>query len=275
MRTIIVPVDFSSASINAANYALDFAHAINASITLMYVCQVPVAVSEAPVAAVTIQGILEDAEKKIIELKDDLLHKTNGKLKVYTEVKEGYIVNQVAQYCKKINPYAVIMGASGASATERVLFGSNTLSALKNLSWPLIIVPKGAKFTHISRVGLACDLRDVITSVHADDIKKMVNDFKAKLHILHVNVDKEKMIGNEEIEGSEWIRDLFVDQKPDFHFLHNENIEAAINEFAEKNNLDMLIVIPKKHGILEGIFHKSEAKKVALHAHLPLLSVHE
>jgi nucleotide-binding universal stress UspA family protein len=275
MRTIIVPVDFSSASINAANYALDFAHAINASITLMYVCQIPVAVGEAPVAAATIQGIIDDAEKEIIELKDELLHKANGKLKVYTEVKEGYVVNQVAQYCKKVNPYAVIMGASGSGTTERVLFGSNTLSALKNISWPLIIVPKGVKFKQISSIGLACDLRNVENTVHAGDIKKMVDDFKAKLHILHVNTDKDKMIGNEEIEGSEWIRDMFADLKPDFHFLHNENIEVAINNFAEKNNLDMLILIPKKHGILEGIFHKSEAKQVALHTHLPLLSVHE
>lgn len=275
MRTIIVPVDFSSASVNAANYALDFAHAINASITLLYVCQVPVAVSEAPVAAATIQGILEDAEKEMIALKDDLLHKANGKLKVYTEIKEGYVVNQVAEYCKKVNPYAVIMGASGASAAERILFGSNTLSALKNIAWPLIIVPKGAKFKQISSIGLACDLRNVVNAVRADEIKKMVNDFKAKLHILHVNTDKDKMIGDEEIEGSEWIRDMFVDLKPDFHFLHNENIEIAINEFAEKNNLDMLIVVPKKHNVLQGIFHKSEAKQVALHAHLPLLSVHE
>lgn len=275
MRTVIVPVDFSSASVNAANYALDFARAINASLTLLYVCQVPVAVSEAPVAAVTIQGILDDAEKTIIELKDDLLRKANGTLNIYTEVKEGYVVNQVAQYCKKVNPYAVIMGAGGASATERVLFGSNTLSALKNINWPLIIVPKAATFRQISSMGLACDLRNVANSLHADEIRKMVIDFKAKLHILHVNTSKDKMIGNEEIEGSEWIRDMFAGLKPEFHFLYNENIEAAINDFSEKNKLDMLIVIPKKHGMLEGIFHKSEAKKVALHTHLPLLSVHE
>ncbi|MBS1574983.1 MAG: universal stress protein [Bacteroidetes bacterium] len=275
MRTVIVPVDFSSASVNAANYALDFARAINASLTLLYVCQVPVAVSEAPVAAVTIQGILDDAEKTIIELKDDLLRKANGTLNIYTEVKEGYVVNQVAQYCKKVNPYAVIMGAGDASATERVLFGSNTLSALKNINWPLIIVPKAATFRQISSMGLACDLRNVANSLHADEIRKMVIDFKAKLHILHVNTSKDKMIGNEEIEGSEWIRDMFAGLKPEFHFLYNENIEAAINDFSEKNKLDMLIVIPKKHGMLEGIFHKSEAKKVALHTHLPLLSVHE
>ena len=67
MKTLIVPVDFSPAALNAANYALDFAHAVNASITLLYVCQVPVAVSEAPVAAVTMKEILEDAEKKISE----------------------------------------------------------------------------------------------------------------------------------------------------------------------------------------------------------------
>ncbi|MES1219654.1 MAG: universal stress protein [Bacteroidota bacterium] len=275
MKTLVVPVDFSSASLNAANYALDFAQQINASISLIYVCQVPVAVSEAPVAAATIQTIIDDAQKRILELKDELLHKAGGKLKVFTEVKEGNVVTQVEDYCKSVNPYAVIMGASGSSATERILFGSSTLAAMKHISWPLIIIPKGVRFKNISKIGLACDLRNVTKAIHADEIKKMVNDFHAQLHILHVNTDKDKMIGDEEIEGSEWLRDMFMELKPEFHFLNKETIEDTINDFAEKNNLDMLIVVPKRHGLLEGIFHNSHTKKMALNTHVPMLSIHE
>jgi len=275
MKTLIVPVDFSPAALNAANYALDFAHAVNASITLLYVCQVPVAVSEAPVAAVTMKEILEDAEKKISELREELIRKSGGKLKVYTQIKEGYITTQIESYCKLANPYAVVMGSSGSGAVERILFGSTTLSAIRSLSWPLIIVPRGAKFKNISKVGLACDLKNVIEAVHAEEIKKLLIDFKPELHILHVNTETEKKISDTEIEGSEWVRDMFIELKPQFHFLNKQHIEEAVNEFAEKNNLDMLIVIPKKHGLLETIFHRSEAKHIALHAHVPLLSIHE
>jgi len=275
MKTLIVPVDFSPAALNAANYALDFAHAVNASITLLYVCQVPVAVSEAPVAAVTMKEILEDAEKKISELREELIRKSGGKLKVYTQIKEGYITTQIESYCKLANPYAVVMGSSGSGAVERILFGSTTLSAIRSLSWPLIIVPRGAKFKNISKVGLACDLKNVIEAVHAEEIKKLLIDFKPELHILHVNTETEKKISDTEIEGSEWVRDMFIELKPQFHFLNKQHIEEAVNEFAEKNNLDMLIVIPKKHGLLETIFQRSEAKHIALRAHVPLLSIHE
>ncbi|MGC4038587.1 MAG: universal stress protein [Chitinophagaceae bacterium] len=275
MKTLIVPVDFSSASVNAANYALDFAKAIDSSIILLYVCQVPIAFSEVPVAASTVQETFDDAEKELAVLKQNLLHRSDNKVKIYTELKEGFVVNQVAEYCRKINPYAVIMGASGSTAAERVIFGSNTIDALKSLSWPLIIVPKGARFNQVKNIGLASDLKNVIEAVHADEIKKMVKDLHATLHILHVYSNQDKIIGNPEIEGSEWIRDMFEELQPEFHFLNHDKIDVAIHSFAEKNNLDMLIVIPKKHGWLEGLFHNSDSKQVALHSHMPLLSVHQ
>lgn len=274
MKTLIVPVDFSPAATNAANYALDFAHVISAGITLMYVYQVPAAVSEAPVAAATINEVINDAEKKILELKDELIRKSGGKLKVYAEIKEGFITTQIEAYCKTVKPYAVVMGSNGENGIERILFGSNTLSAIQNLSWPLIIVPQGATFKSIHKVGLACDLKNVAAAVHAESIKRLLADFKSELHILHVSPEQNK-ITDTAIAGAELIRDMFIDVNPQFHFLNGINIEAAINEFAEKNNLDMLIVIPKKHGLIEAIFHRSETKHIKLRTHLPLLSIHE
>ena len=196
-------------------------------------------------------------------------------LKIYTEIKEGQIATQIQDYCKKLRPYAVVMGARGISATERALFGSNTLSAMKHLSYPLIIVPIGARFKKIENVGLACDLNNITETVHAIEIKRLVTDFQAKLYVLYINTSKDQMVGDQEIEGSAWLREILMEVKPNFCFLRNQNIDEAIQEFAEENNLDMLIVIPKKHGLLEGIFHKSEAKQIALHTHVPLLSIHE
>ena len=118
-------------------------------------------------------------------------------------------------------------------------------------------------------------MQKVPESVHANEIKKLVKEFGAQLHVLHVNTDKDKMISDERIEGSEWLRDMLEEVKPEFHFMNKENIEDAVNEFAEKNNLDMLIIIPKKHGLLEGLFHKSHTKKMAMYTHVPVMSIHE
>ena len=275
MKTLIVPVDFSAASANAAHYALDFATAIDASLALIYICQFPIAFSEVPVPAITVTELMKDAERNIAELKHDLLREAKGSIKIYTEVREGGIVSEIDHYCKSIQPYAVIMGARGVGSVETALFGSNTLSAMKHLAWPLIIVPKGVRFTNIKKIGLACDLRNVTQSVHADQIKSLVNDFHAELHVLHVQKESKGTIGNEEIEGSEWLREMLEELKPTFHFMTKNNIEEALNEFSESNNLDMLIMIPKKHGLLDGLLHQSQSKRLAMHTHVAVMSIHE
>ena len=275
MKTLIVPVDFSQASINAANYALDFAAAIDGSIALINICQFPVAFSEVPVPAITITELIKDAEVNIAELKADLLRKAKGDIKIYTEVKEGGIITEIENYANTLHPYAVVMGARGAGGFETTLFGSNTVSAMKHLTWPLIIVPKGAHFTSIKKIGLACDLRNVTQSVHAAQLNQLVSDFHAELDVLHVQKEKTGSLSGEEVEGSEWLREMLEEVKPTFHFMTKNNIDEAINEFAETNNLDMLVMIPKKHGLLDGIFHSSHSKSLAMHAHVPVMSIHE
>ena len=161
MKTIIVPVDFSPASLNAANYAMDLANTIKGSVTFMYVYQFPVSISEVPVSGEYINTMIEDAEKSMVDLKKNMLHKWGEKIKIYTELKEGNVIMQVKELCSALNPYAVVMGAHGAGAMERILFGSNTLQAIRNISWPLIIVPAGASFKNIRKIGLACDLQKV------------------------------------------------------------------------------------------------------------------
>lgn len=274
MRTLVVPVDFSAASINAANYAFEFAKAIKGSMVLMHVHQLPIAYAEAPLDADAVTTLIEEANHRLHELKEEFLGKA-GNVTVYTATKEGYVTTQIEEYCKLVHPYAVVMGAKGSTAAERVLFGSNTLAAMKFVQWPLIIVPAGGKFKTIEKIGLACDLQNVPQTVHAAEIKNLVNDFHAQLHILHIVPGKNKAIGDEEIEGSEWLSELLTDVKPQFHFLNEEDVEAAINNFAETQNLDLLIVIPQKHVFPAGIFHKSQSKQIALHAHIPLMSIHE
>ena len=97
------------------------------------------------------------------------------------------------------------MGAFGKTAVERVLFGSNTLAAMRHLSWPLIIVPPGSRFKQIKRIGLACDLIDVTNSVHADKIVNLVKEFNAQLHVLHVTPAKHGLETEQTMDGSEWL----------------------------------------------------------------------
>jgi nucleotide-binding universal stress UspA family protein len=74
---------------------------------------------------------------------------------------------------------------------------------------------------------------------------------------------------------SGYLDSLLQDLHPRYHFLQKEDVVDAITEFSETNNLDLVIVIPKKHKLLEGIFHKSSSAGLVKHSHVPVIAIHE
>jgi hypothetical protein len=61
---------------------------------------------------------------------------------------------------------------------------------------------------------------------------------------------------------------------PVYHFIEEEDIEAGLNRFAEENNLDLLITIPKKHRFIEAIFKRSSTKRLLKEARVPVVGIH-
>ena len=123
-------------------------------------------------------------------------------------------------------------------------------------------------------MGLACDLKNVIASTPISFIKSIVDEFHADLHILHVDYDEKQPKGELPLESAH-LESLLGAIRPQYHFLKNNDLVQGINDFAEKNNLNLVMVIPKKHKFLESLFHKSGSAGLVTHSHIPVMSIHE
>lgn len=274
MKTIIVATDFSPAAINAMNYAADMALQIDASIMLVNIYQVPVAVTDTPLIMVSVEELRKTAEERLTELKSSLSHVTSGKLKIYTEAVLGDVADELETLCEKINPFAVIMGTMGHTSLERTLFGSTTLTAIRHLKWPVIAVPKGKQYgSGIRKIGLASDFREVVESIPFDTIKQFVSAFNAELHILNVDYNN-RQFKPDTPEQSALLHTALESLKPQYHFIEHPDIEDGINSFAEKNNLDLIIAIPRRHKLLEGLFRKSSTRQLVFESHVPVACMH-
>ena len=275
MKTIIASTDFSPAAMNAVNYAADMALAIDASLLLLHVYQVPISFTDVPVVLVSVDELKKSAEEQVNKLKKDIEHITSGKIKVYTEIKMGDVIDELSLLSEHVKPFAIVMGTKGHTAFERALFGSNTLTAIKKLHWPVICVPPGKEFGKgIRKIGLACDFREVIETTPAHAIKDLVKEFNGELHVLNVDYDN-RQFGPETPEQSALLHDLLADLNPRYHFIKSKDIEEGINDFADANNLDLVIAIPKKHKLLEGLFKKSSTKQLVFESHVPVMCVHD
>jgi nucleotide-binding universal stress UspA family protein len=275
MKLIVAPTDFSVISLNAVNYAADLSCTIGSNLSIIHVCPVPMTFREVPAPVYNLEKLITDAEEQMKLLKENVLLRTRQRVRVITEVRQGDVMSEIAAYCSSTNPYAVVLGIESAGAFERLLLGGKTISALKRLSWPLIVIPPEAKFAGLRKIGLACDFRKVIETIPIKELTSLVKEFNAELQVLHVSAESGDSYDSETIEESEWLRDILADLNPKYHLIKGVDIEKNINEFAEKNKLDLLIIIPKKHTLIQNLFQQSHSKELVLHTQVPLMAVHE
>lgn len=275
MKIILATTDFSPNSENALYYAAELAQAVGASLYLMHVYSIPIPVSEAPVPVVDVSQIEEDALTQLNKFKRKINQQIGNGLPVELILRSGNVNWEIEEFCKQLQPYVVVMGAESSGPVGRVLFGAKTLNAISRLEWPVMIIPPGVSFTNLQRIGLACDFRQVLDTVPVNEIRDLVKKFNAEFHILHASMDSTDSMNPETVEESAWIEDLLGDLHPKYHFIKDKNTDKAIARFADEYQLDLLIVIPKKHGILERIFEHSHSKSLVLHSHIPVMSIHE
>jgi nucleotide-binding universal stress UspA family protein len=272
MKKILVATDFSSAAFNAAKYAVEMASAIHADILLFHVYQIPVIYSEVPIA-VDQNEMMKNIEKDMVKLKDDLTVLSKDNVKILTDVKMGVFFHELKLTCEQLKPYCVMMGSQGTTAAERLLFGSHTVFAMKHLMWPIITVPTDAKFSGVKKIGLACDFNEVVNTTPVDEIKMLVKDFNAELHIL--NTGKREVYNADIVFESGLLQELLTGIEPHYHFISHDDIDEGIIDFAEKNNINLLLVLPKRHGIFDRLVHKSHTKQLVLHSPIPVMALHQ
>jgi nucleotide-binding universal stress UspA family protein len=275
MKTIVVPTDFSPNSINAAFFATEMAAAQSLQILLFNVYQIPMAYAEVPLMLQSVDDLLSASMSQLEKLKNKITVQTGEKVKVETRAVMGNLVDELKKLCDEIHPFAVVMGAKGISAFEKIVFGSNTLLAVRHLISPVIAVPEDSTYGKgIQKIGFACDFTDTAHTVPVKLIREFVNTFHAELHVINVDYN-EKHFSPATPTESLVLHELLQDLSPTYHYIENKNIEDGIREFAAAQNLDLVIAIPKKHKLLEGIFKSSSTRQLIFESGLPVMCIHE
>ena len=274
MKLLLVPTDFSPLADNAMKFAMDMAKAMDAKIMLLNMYQIPISFSEVPLVTISLDQLKKISEEKLSELKHNIETITDGKVHVYSESRLGAVSDEIDKLCDTLHPFAIIMGTRGVSGIGRFFLGSNSLSVIGKVETPVFVIPPGATFKPFKKIGLATDMHDVVENTPIEPIKELVNFFNSELHVLNVDYDR-KHFTSYTPEESLKLDTLLSGLNPVYDFIENKEIEEGLSEFSEKNNIDLLITLPKKHQILEKILEKSHTRELIHHTNVPLMCVHQ
>jgi len=278
MRTILVPSDFSDASLNAALYAIGFATQTGAKeIVFYHTYNVPVTVTADPTLSnienLNFDELKSAAQNGLQNFEDRLNDISHPDVTITLLANYGFLTDDIHKACKETKADVIIMGITGGGILTENIIGSDTVIVAREANIPVIIVPSHAPFKPLKKLLLVSDFKDVETTVPHQHIKKLVEATKAELNILNVSSNAQDSFTTGSAECFTFL-DLFEPIIPIFNFEVNTDFVKGINKFAEANQADIVLVVPKKHGFFESLFLKSHTKELAFHCNLPLLAVH-
>jgi nucleotide-binding universal stress UspA family protein len=263
MKSILVATDFSPSADNAMNFAASMAKNLGASLTLLHVYQIPISMSDVPVLMVSAEELRNNADMGLMKSKEMLENNYPG-LSIQTESRLGDVVTELQELCEKHQPLAVVVGKHGASGVERFFFGSTALSVIRAIKIPVITVPDSTKAYRLSGIALASDGSPL--GEHESVIRNLILETGAKLHVIHV-----KESGSDQTA----ITNILQDLNPVCQTITSEDFIEGISNYLEKNQVDMLMVIPHKHSFIERFLFKTHTAELIRKVPYPVITLGE
>lgn len=273
MKTIVVPVDFSEASDNALEYAVEFAKVSNGELRLLNVYSLPVMATEPFVWVPSTNEIIDEHLKRLENIRDQILERHGKQLDIKCYCEVGAVIEGINGFAARHHTDLIIMGMQGGGFVSEKIIGSTATSLMRHSVCPVLGIGKQVKFKPIRQVVLATDHEDADYPGILQLLKDLVLQFNAHLFVLYViepGVKTKMGIATgvqvaHALEGIPYTANTVV----------NVDVTLAIEQFVEDKAVDMAVIIPRKHSLLYALFHESHTKKLAFHTHVPVLALHE
>jgi len=277
MQTILVPTDFSLVAKNAASYAVSLAKQLGIKKIILYnAYQQPIATDAnmVPMELIDFNTLKDTSAIGLSRFKKEVESFGTDGIELETISEYDILADGINATCRKYKVDLIVMGVTGGGKFDETLIGSNAVNVAKQATQPVIIAPPGTKFTPINKVVFACDFKDVVESTPVEAIKHLLNETKAKLLVLNIDHNHKHFSAELPFEGL-MLDNLLDGYDPEYHFVDSPNFVDAVNSFADENEADLVITIPKKHNFFEKLFTESHTKQLAFHSHVPLMVIHE
>jgi nucleotide-binding universal stress UspA family protein len=275
MKKILIPCDFSDASENALNYAVEMAQYLSAGLVLLHINQIPVMNPEVGFAPFSLADANKDSLDALKNLaqKIKITHPLIGPIDYYSEV--GNVAGVIEDFDKRLDVDLIIMGITGhGSSLAKTLLGSSSVEVAKETNTPVLIVPPDVRFHKILRLAYACEYDpDMTQSKSLTKVTYFNTLFSSELFVVHV-VEKGHELDPGEIGNDNYL-ERFLDNSTHRTFVLNENkVSEALLTFMKNNAIDLIVVEPKKHSFLHKLFSESVTSELAFNSPVPVLTVH-
>ena len=209
----------------------------------------------------------------------------------------GHAADEIARIVEEQGMDLVISATRGRSGLKRLILGSVTERLMRTLSCPLLVVQNPDKASaasdalnvNMESILIGCDFSPD-SEVAFEHGLSLAQEFESELHLAHVvetsiyqQLHKTESPVEEELQQEiqtrliNKLQEMVPEEarnwcKPQTSLLDGHPYEELV-KYAEKNNIDMIVLGTRGHGLVKSLLVGSTTDRVVRNAPCPVLSV--
>lgn len=285
IRRILVPVDFTIHSENAAEYALHVAGQLKSDIKLVNAYLDPLGTPQTYLESYTYQLNIDSVIREVEEetnknleamaarLRESLKIQGIKHVKISYDLFKGNAVDVILSEIEEYKPGMVIIGTRGNELEGIRTFGSVTGHLIQKSKIPVLAVPKdfdSRNFKAPKKVLYATNFDETDFSA-LRRLVAFVKPFDAKIYCVHAAIEESSLIDEVQLRK---IRQHLYDSMDAYNIecglLETADIQTGIEDFIEDQDIDVLAVTTHRRNFITGMFKRSLTRKFLFHSNIPL-----
>ncbi len=270
---ILVPIDFSEASLNAATYATKLAADLGSTDVIVFHVFAPTNIGS---DGTPIGDNDQTAYLHISDLIQNLqlaLHDKTPSVATDKRIAVGDFATEFKYLLSKESFDIIVMGMAHISKFEEKLLGSSVLDIIDAHKKPVFVITEGVKYGTIKKAALAADLQSDTGKIKFELITNILKPLRADLDLVSILDDPDGELTPGQASRLEEFKNQLAVLHPTHVILEKDNFLRAINNYAETNEADLLIVLPRKQNFFRRLFGLSQSTKLLFGGNLPVMAL--
>lgn len=281
MKTYLVPIDFSEAAFNAADFAARLSNQTNVEhIILMnayYISPYETLLPNPDMVMLREEEIEENAAdriKQLQKLKTKLSKVVREGVSIKTRLNRSHLLRAVVDTVTEDNADLVIVGSIGNSTVRENNkgIGSHVIAISKACPAPVLVVQPEYQYELITKAVVACDFKRVADNVPVTALHKLLGN--QPIELLVVNVDpkgKHTKANAQQLAEESALHSMIKSLKPQYHYVNHPEVIKGVLDFAAANGAGMVIALPHTYSFLQSLLHNSISQQLASSSAVPVL----
>ena len=276
MRKVLIPTDFSDNAMNAITYAFELFKYEKCEFYIMHVYQDEIYTDEVLLTRETIETttkIVADKSQKQLEVVLNEINRIspNPRHKYNIISANNVLLYEADKIVHDENIDILVMGTRGRSNDENLTFGSHTLQVLKYVQCPVLVIPKGYKYSKPKHILFPSDYMIPYKRRELKLVCETVAPYRAKIDMLYIS--KSSKLSMRQEDNRDFIKEELCKNEITFKTINSKHIVKSINQYIKENNIDMLVMVNTRHSFFENLLFQSSIDELGLNLDIPLLAL--